>query len=222
MRGMAKGRRERLIEQYPFDFLMPKLLRSLPELEGRGLRSTLDGLRDWFRICHRSGLKDLLGMPSRAVDQAWHEMILFTKGYQGFCKGAFGRYLHHTPEQALSPTDDLDAGLAHTFELACQIEGIVPARPERLPRIFGLDDYLGSEHGMRYALGPFVGPGGETIPFQTMRREADTGAWVPAKASAGGCASSSGCGSGGSSGCGGNSSGSGCGGGCGGGGCGGG
>ena len=36
-------------------------------------------------------------MPSKAVDEAWHEMILMTREYTEFCERAFGRYLHHTP-----------------------------------------------------------------------------------------------------------------------------
>ncbi len=44
-------------------------------------------------------------MPSQVVDDAWHEFILFTRAYQQYCNKALGRYLHHTPAEAMdSPT----------------------------------------------------------------------------------------------------------------------
>jgi hypothetical protein len=35
--------------------------------------------------------------PSARVDMAWHEFILFTKTYVGFCQHKFGRMVHHEP-----------------------------------------------------------------------------------------------------------------------------
>ena len=37
-------------------------------------------------------------MPSRLVDEAWHEFILDSLSYTRFCEAAFGGYLHHTPD----------------------------------------------------------------------------------------------------------------------------
>jgi hypothetical protein len=33
----------------------------------------------------------------REIDEMWHEFILFTKDYVGFCQDYFGEYLHHYP-----------------------------------------------------------------------------------------------------------------------------
>jgi hypothetical protein len=41
-------------------------------------------------------------MPSRAVDEAWHEFILDSIPYTRFCNLAFGAYLHHTPDEGMS------------------------------------------------------------------------------------------------------------------------
>jgi hypothetical protein len=41
-------------------------------------------------------------MPSRAVDEAWHGLILCTTSYSAFCTGAYGEFLHHHPEGAES------------------------------------------------------------------------------------------------------------------------
>src|SRR5688572_9931032 len=35
--------------------------------------------------------------PSKIVDDAWHEFILFTRYYMGFCDEQFGQYIHHHP-----------------------------------------------------------------------------------------------------------------------------
>lgn len=35
--------------------------------------------------------------PTKAIDEAWHNFILFTKDYHKFCKQIAGEYLHHVP-----------------------------------------------------------------------------------------------------------------------------
>ncbi|MDX6284620.1 MAG: hypothetical protein QOG53_105 [Frankiales bacterium] len=37
-------------------------------------------------------------MPSHAVDEAWHGLILCTARYADFCDRAYGRFLHHHPD----------------------------------------------------------------------------------------------------------------------------
>jgi hypothetical protein len=57
------------------------------------------GLRQWLRCC-AAALRDkqVIGMPSHAVDEAWHGFILCTARYSEFCDKAYGRFLHHHPE----------------------------------------------------------------------------------------------------------------------------
>ena len=47
------------------------------------------GLRQWLRCCG-AALRDsqLIGMPSHAVDEAWHGLILCTNRYATFCDRA--------------------------------------------------------------------------------------------------------------------------------------
>jgi hypothetical protein len=40
----------------------------------------------------------VIGMPSHAVDEAWHGLILCTARYSAFCDAAYGQFLHHHPE----------------------------------------------------------------------------------------------------------------------------
>ncbi|WP_433714455.1 hypothetical protein ACQP2U_10270 [Nocardia sp. CA-084685] len=57
------------------------------------------GLRQWLRCCG-AAMRDgqVIGMPSHAVDEAWHGFILCTQMYAAFCTEAYGRFLHHFPE----------------------------------------------------------------------------------------------------------------------------
>lgn len=56
------------------------------------------GLRQWLRCCG-AALRDgqVIGMPSRAADEAWHGLILCTMRYQIFCAEAYGKFMHHNP-----------------------------------------------------------------------------------------------------------------------------
>lgn len=60
-----------------------------------------EGLRQWLRCCG-AALRDgqVIGMPSHAVDEAWHGLILCTVRYEQFCQAAYGRFLHHHPDGA--------------------------------------------------------------------------------------------------------------------------
>ncbi|HYZ68135.1 MAG TPA: hypothetical protein VE666_10090 [Mycobacterium sp.] len=75
--------------------LPPAVFKTCP-WQPRNLVKT--GLRQWLRCC-AAALRDgqLIGMPSRAVDEAWHGLILCTARYQDFCTNAYGQFMHHHP-----------------------------------------------------------------------------------------------------------------------------
>lgn len=62
------------------------------------------GLRQWLR-CAGAAMADgqVIGMPSHAVDELWHGLILCTARYERFCAAAYGRLLHHHPEGDRAP-----------------------------------------------------------------------------------------------------------------------
>jgi hypothetical protein len=76
--------------------LPPAVFKTCP-WEPRALVET--GLRQWLRCC-APALRDnqVIGMPSRAADEAWHGLILCTARYSAFCNKAYGEFLHHHPE----------------------------------------------------------------------------------------------------------------------------
>jgi hypothetical protein len=101
-----RRRRQRRDEPYIERYVFPEHIEGRcrghhPDLSGEDWKLVEQGLREWFLCCAwRDG--EVLGLPSRLVDDAWHEFILDSKAYTQFCEEAFGGYLHHTPEPAMS------------------------------------------------------------------------------------------------------------------------
>jgi hypothetical protein len=71
------------------------------------------GLRQWLR-CAGVALRDdqVIGMPSHAVDEAWHGLILCTDRYARFCETAYGGFLHHHPDGGATEQVAVAAGTA--------------------------------------------------------------------------------------------------------------
>jgi hypothetical protein len=140
------------IDRYGFHkAIRSKLLQKYPGLTEQQADKVFEGLRDYFRICHRAKTR-AVSMPSKIVDAAWHEFILFTRGYHQFCGKAFGRYLHHTPAEAMRTPTQAQDGIKRAWQLACSLENINPRHPERLPLLFAIDALLQIEHGFIYQL----------------------------------------------------------------------
>jgi hypothetical protein len=151
-RHWARRRRAAFIEEFPYArFLDQRLAARRPELTTEQRSEVFAGLRDYFQMCRMAGRR-MVAMPSQAVDDAWHEFILFTRYYGRFCRGAFGRFLHHTPAEAMTSPTVASDGLKRAWRLACAREDIDPAQPARLPRLFALDAALMIAGGFVYQL----------------------------------------------------------------------
>jgi hypothetical protein len=104
---VARRRRSaRRAEAYIASYVFPshierRVRRHSPRLDEAGWQLIEQGLREWFICCAWRG-RTILGMPSHLVDEAWHEFILDSLAYTAFCEAAFGGYLHHTPDEAMS------------------------------------------------------------------------------------------------------------------------
>lgn len=98
---VTKPSRRSFLLEYSFPMLLRDKLKSRhPKLSDQEVSQVLEGLRQFFLVCMLADavwLRRTLGMPSKIVDDAWHEHILMTREYTGFCHRAFGGYLHHTP-----------------------------------------------------------------------------------------------------------------------------
>ena len=149
---LGRQRREAFIENYPYHkFLDQRLAARRPELSSDQREQVFGGLRDYFHLCNNAGRR-MVAMPSQAVDDAWHEFILFTRHYDQFCRHAFGRFLHHTPAAAMASPTAASDGIKRAWRLACARENIDPKKPDRLPRLFALDSALLIAGGFIYQL----------------------------------------------------------------------
>ncbi len=106
-----------------------------------------EGLRQWLR-CAGAALRDdqVIGMPSHAVDEAWHGFILCTARYGRFCDAAYGRFLHHHPEGG-TPTDLAQSmGDARTQLGRTVVAWSMVAMPGESCVLWDLDERVGVEH----------------------------------------------------------------------------
>jgi hypothetical protein len=102
------------------------------------------GLRQWLRCC-AAAMRDgqVIGMPSHAVDEAWHGFILCTARYAAFCDQAYGRFLHHHPDGGAPgdvPMDPLHEQLRRTV-----IAWSMVATPNEQCVLWDLDRRVGVE-----------------------------------------------------------------------------
>lgn len=147
-----RARREQAIRGHVFSgSLFDKLCARHPQLTLKDCHLVARALRTFFLAYLKSGGRGSVGMPSRVVDDLWHEFILDTRGYARFCQQAFGRYFHHVPA-AKGGRGGIDEGLRATWRWACLEENINPQRPTRMPLLFALDDKLRIAGGQHFSL----------------------------------------------------------------------
>ena len=143
--------RAEFIRSYVFpQGLFDKLHAKRPTLDVKQMQLVTQGLRQFFLAHLHSGRK-FVSMPSQVADDLWHEFILYTRNYDGFCRRAFGRFMHHTPAVALGRAQQNNIGLRRTWWYTCKDENINPRTPTRLPLLFALDAKLGIGDGFVYA-----------------------------------------------------------------------
>lgn len=146
-----RSQRAEFIRSYTFPLgLFEKLRRKHPQLSLKDCQLVTQGLRQFY-LAHLKSGRQFVSMPSQVVDDLWHEFILYTRNYDGFCRKAFGRFLHHTPAVVLGSARQSNTGLRRCWWYACREENIDPRRPTRLPLLFALDAKLGIADGFRYA-----------------------------------------------------------------------
>lgn len=150
-RRWSQAARADYIRSYMFPpGVFDKLRSKHPGLTASDVQLVARGLRQFYLAYLKSGCQ-FVSMPSQVVDDLWHEMILYTRNYDAFCKKAFGRFLHHTPAVVLSPSKRDNAGLRRTWWHVCLDENINPRKPTRLPLLFALDKKLNIPQGFVYA-----------------------------------------------------------------------
>lgn len=163
-RRLRRSARADYIRTYRFPpALYDKLRKRRPELALKDCQLVGRALRQFF-LAYLLGGRRYVSMPSQVVDDLWHELILYTRHYDSFCKKAFGGFLHHTPAVVLSRDKQNNSGLRRIWWLTCRDENIDPRNPSRLPLLFAIDKKLQITDGFVY------------VPdCRGARREDDTG-----------------------------------------------
>lgn len=150
--GRRRLARERFIDGYAFPSgIRTRVHKRYPHLDDAELDLVFTALREYFQLCREAG-KRMLAMPSQVVDAAWHEFILFTRNYQHFCREGIGRFLHHTPAEAMQSATEAGDGIKRTWRLACRRAGMNPEAATALPMLFAIDGQLRIDDGFHYAL----------------------------------------------------------------------
>jgi len=138
------GRRRRAIAR----ITLADDLASEPEARRHGTM-VVAGLRDWLEVCQAGELTAFVTLPSEAVAGLWRDLAA-APSYAALCRRAFGVDL--APGAADGVAEHLrEDGVLRTLGLACRLEDLDPRRPDRLPRLFSLDD-LGHARGLRWHL----------------------------------------------------------------------
>ena len=155
-----QAKRAEFIQRYTFPAELRNRLQRNHDLSLEASGRVLEGLRQYFLAClaaQRRAIAKEVGMPSKAVDAAWHEFIVLTKEYAKFCDQAFGKYLHHTPKAMMdTPTS---AALANTLH-QLRTPALTPAgwaMVGTVPLLFAIDRELGFKDGHMYDDGAIVG-----------------------------------------------------------------
>jgi uncharacterized membrane protein YgcG len=154
LRAFLKSEREAFIRGYPFPIqLRQKLAMLNPHWEGEQMQLALRALRQYFLVClaaDAAGRGKPVGMPSKAVDQAWHEFILMSRQYTEFCRHAFGCYLHHSPESTMQT--GMNEALVNTLHrIKTQPGGSTGwAMLGGIPLLFAADRALSVADGFHY------------------------------------------------------------------------
>lgn len=153
--GALRARKARqlvYIENYRFNSaILTKVQQRYPHLNKNDLELVIEGLREYFYVC-RMAKNRPVSMPSQVVDVAWHEFILYTRLYDSFCKKALGRFLHHTPAEAMRSPRVAQEGIKRAWRLCCAKHNIDPKAPLQLPLLFAIDSLLKIEDGFKYSL----------------------------------------------------------------------
>ncbi len=147
-----RKRQLRFIENYKIPKpILNRFKEKHTKLTGEELTLVGKALMDYFYLCNMANGK-MVSMPSRVVDDLWHEFLLFSSVYESFCKKAFGRFLHHIPDEAMPNKNSNNEGMKRAWQLICLKEHINPKFPDKMPLLFAIDSMLEIENGVKYSL----------------------------------------------------------------------
>ena len=133
--------------------LRGKLALKYTHLTSEQLDLVLLVVRQYFQACLEAGAVQhgrSVGMPSKVVDDVWHDFMLMSREYTGFCAKAFGGYLHHAPDAEMNVS--MSIALGNTLQAInarkCTATGV--ALLGGIPLLFAIDSALAIEGGFKH------------------------------------------------------------------------
>ena len=89
-------------------------------------------------------------MPSKVVDDVWHDFMLISREYTAFCNKAFGGYLHHAPDSEMKVS--MPIALGNTLQAIKARKGTATgvAMLGGIPLLFGIHSALAVEGGFEH------------------------------------------------------------------------
>lgn len=143
-----------LVKSYQFPAGLAQSPRARhPHLSETDLGRVIEALRMLLMMyVTKDGLAPVwpLACPSRVVGDALVAFAAEQREYRAFCDEVFDRRLE--PEQFIADSRLVHARLRRTWVKSCELEGLDPDRPSRLPELFAIDAELRIADGAHYAL----------------------------------------------------------------------
>jgi hypothetical protein len=149
-----RDERAAYIKAYHFpQAVRDKLSRKYPKLAPDQLDMVYRAMRQYFLACLDEDVAKngrSVGMPSRVVDDLWHEFILCSREYATFCDKAFGGFLHHTPDSTMKVP--MAQALGNTVQaIKKRNQGATGvAMLAGIPLLFAIDSALAIEGGFMH------------------------------------------------------------------------
>lgn len=76
-------------------------------------------VQEFKRFFFLAGTQNLALVPSRAIDEVWHEFLMFTKDYAESCERLFGKFIHHEP--SIGNLDEDSLQLDKVFSMTAKL-----------------------------------------------------------------------------------------------------
>jgi len=96
----------------------PVLIERIEDKLNLSHDEALDLFDDCKRFLYLCGTTHEPMAPAEAIDECWHNFILFTNDYAAFCQDYFGRFLHHRPFSKQEAVNADGSLTRRTMELA--------------------------------------------------------------------------------------------------------
>lgn len=107
------------VMSFQFDPLVHRMVDKHGWTEANA-KQCFEDLKRYLWLCASTG-KPLV--PSKKIDQMWHDFILFTMDYSEFCEVRLGRFIHHRPRRRDDEVGQGGTPVGVTLKLAKQAFG---------------------------------------------------------------------------------------------------